>query len=78
MSNEQNNSGISISVSNEAVASISNTFLELRKVGSFDLAKVLEFGERIGDKAIAALTAVEMARASRREVHVHTEKTTKV
>ncbi len=76
---EQNNgsNGISITVSNEAVEKITAAVIEWRKVQSFDLAKVLEFGERTVDKAISAVTALEMARAARREVHVHTETETK-
>ena len=80
MSNEQNNSGISISISNEAVQQISATFDKWRSAQSADLKTGIEFAERGIDKCLNVFQAIEMARqASRRPdvVHVH-EKTTKV
>jgi len=80
MSNESNGAqGIQVSISNEAVAAVVGGVIEWRKIQSYDLAKVLEALERVGDKCLTVVAAVERARAARREVHVHTtEKTTKV
>jgi hypothetical protein len=64
MSNENNN-GISIQISNESVAAIAGAVGQWRLAQSQDIRLAMDTLERLADKGINVLLAIEAARQAR-------------